>query len=102
MVATITYDGTSFSPQTVTIKKGGTVSWNNEGTREMWVASAQHPNHTMYSSTSLAAHCPDTSKSAFDQCAGGNNYTFTFHKAGTWNYHDHLNVTAFGSVTVVE
>ena len=102
MTATITYDGASFSPSSVTIKKGGTVAWNNEGTAEMWIASAQHPNHTAYSDTSRVAHCPDTSKTAFDQCAGGNNYTFKFDKVGTWNYHDHLNATMFGSVTVVE
>src|SRR3989344_4244411 len=102
MTATITYDGSSFSPSSVTIKKGGTVAWNNESTSEMWVASAQHPNHTMYSGTSRTAHCPDTSKTAFDQCAGGNNYTFQFDKVGTWKYHDHLNASVFGSVTVVE
>lgn len=102
MFATVTYDGTSFSPASVTIKKGGTVTWNNEGTAEMWVASAQHPNHTIYSGTSRTGHCPDTSKTAFDQCAGGNNYTFKFDKVGTWNYHDHLSSTAFASVTVVE
>src|SRR3989338_2640179 len=102
MTATVTYDGTSFSPKAVTIKKGGTVAWNNESTGEMWVASAQHPNHTIYSGTSRAAHCPDTWRTGFDRCGGGNNYTFTFDKVGTWNYHDHLNATAFGSVTVVE
>ena len=102
MFTVVTYDGASFSPPSVTIKKGGTVTWNNEGTSEMWVASAQHPNHTIYSGTSRVAHCPDTSKTAFDQCQGGNNYTFKFDKIGTWNYHDHLNVAAFGSVTVVE
>lgn len=102
MTAIVTYDGVSFSPSAVTIKKGGTVAWNNEGTREMWIASAQHPNHTMYSGTSRIGHCPDTSKTAFDQCAGGNNYTFMFDKVGTWNFHDHLNATVFGSVTVVE
>ncbi len=102
MTATVTYDGKSFSPSAITIKKGGTVAWNNEGTTDMWVASAQHPNHTMYSGTSRTGHCPDTSKTAFDQCAGGNNYTFEFNKVGTWNYHDHLNASVFGSVTVVE
>ncbi|OGG51590.1 hypothetical protein A3C18_01295 [Candidatus Kaiserbacteria bacterium RIFCSPHIGHO2_02_FULL_54_11b] len=100
--ATVTYGATGFSPSAVTIKKGGTVTWNNERTTEMWVATAQHPNHTVYSGTSRTAHCPDTSGAAFDQCAGGNNYTFKFEKVGTWNYHDHLNPAAFGSVTVVE
>ena len=102
MDATITYNGDSFSPKEVLIRKGGTVTWVNASGGQMWVASAQHPSHTVYSGTSRQEHCPDTSGTAFDQCAGGNNYTFTFDKVGTWNYHDHLNATAFGSVTVVE
>ena len=102
MDATIPYNGDSFSPKEVLIRKGGTVTWVTASGGQMWVASAQHPSHTVYSGTSRQEHCPDTSGTAFDQCAGGNNYTFTFDKVGTWNYHDHLNATAFGSVTVVE
>ena len=102
MSATITYSGSSFSPQEVTIKKGGTVTWKNASGANMWVASAQHPTHTAYSGTSRTEHCPDTSRTAFDQCVGGGDYSFTFTKAGTWGYHDHLNATAFGKVVVVE
>ncbi|MBI5645006.1 hypothetical protein HY970_02800 [Candidatus Kaiserbacteria bacterium] len=102
MTATVTYNGTSFSPSAVTIKKGGTVSWRNSGSGQMWVASAQHPTHTVYDGTSRTEHCPNASNTAFDQCAGGSSYSFTFNKVGTWNYHDHLNSSAFGSVKVVE
>ena len=99
--ATIIYNASSFSPSSVTIKKGGTVSWVNSGTGNMWVASAQHPTHTVYDGTSREQHCPN-SGTAFDQCAGGSNYSFKFDKTGTWNYHDHLNATAFGKVVVVD
>lgn len=99
---TVTYDGKSFSPSEVTIKKGGTVTWTNSGSGRMWVASAQHPTHMIYAGTSREDHCPDTAGTAFDQCAGGSSYSFTFEKAGTWNYHDHINATVFGKVKVVE
>jgi len=102
MTATITYNGGSFSPQEVTIKKGGTVTWKNTSGSNMWVASAQHPTHIVYSGTARTEHCPDASNTSFDQCVGGGDYSFTFAKAGTWGYHDHLNATAFGRVVVVE
>lgn len=102
--ATITYDGSKFSPASVTIKKGGTVLWNNETSGKMWVASAQHPTHTVYGGTSRSEHCATsyTGAKPFDQCVGGNNFSFKFDKLGTFNYHDHINASAFGSVTVVE
>jgi len=102
MTATITYSGSTYSPSEVTIKKGGTVTWKNASGANMWVASAQHPTHTAYSGTSRTEHCPDTSRTAFDQCVGGGDYSFTFTKAGTWGYHDHLNSSAFGRVIVTE
>ena len=100
MTATVKYNGTAFSPAEVTVKAGGTVTFESEGGASMWVASAQHPSHTNYSGTALAQHCPDTSNNSFDQCAAGNSFTFMFGKAGTWPYHNHLNVNAFGKVIV--
>jgi len=97
---TVTYDGKTFSPSAVTIKKGGTVTWKNTSSGKMWVASAQHPTHTVYSGTSRSEHCPDTSNTTFDQCEGGGDYSFTFDKVGTWNYHDHINAGVFGKVIV--
>src|SRR3989344_5007515 len=77
-----------------------TVTWVNETGGTMWVASAMHPTHMVYDGTSREVHCPGTI--AFDQCASGNRYSFTFDKVGTWNYHDHVNAGKFGSVVVVE
>jgi plastocyanin len=103
MTATVTYNGSGFSPNEVTIKKGGTVTWVNSSGGEMWVASAQHPTHTIYDGTSLSQHCVDGQSDTFDQCAGETgNYSFTFDKAGTWGYHNHLNASVFGKVIVVE
>lgn len=98
---TVTYDGTTFTPATVTIKKGDSVTFTSTA-GDMWVATGPHPAHTGYSNTSLAQHCPDVSGTAFDQCKAGTSYTFTFEKAGTWPYHNHLNSKVFGKVVVTE
>lgn len=101
--ATISYDGSKYTPSSVTIKKGGTVTWKNTSGGSMWVASASHPSHTVYDGTSRQEHCAATIVTAFDQCKGeSGDYSFTFTKAGKWGYHDHINASAFGSVTVVE
>ena len=99
--ATVTYDGSSFSPANVTIKKGSTVTFTSTD-GSMWVASGPHPAHTAYSGTDRQTHCPDTSGTAFDQCGAGSSYSFTFQKIGTWPYHNHLNAAVFGKVAVVE
>lgn len=92
-----------FSPKTVTIKKGGTVTWADESAGNMWVATASHPTHTVYDGTALAAHCAAGANApSFDQCKNGTSYSFTFNKVGTWNYHNHSNSPQFGSVVVVE
>lgn len=100
--ATVSLGSSGFSPRSVTIKKGGTVTWTNAGSGEMWVATASHPTHTVYSNTTLEQHCDDATDTAFDQCENGDSYSFKFDKTGTWNYHNHSNSSQFGSVVVVE
>src|SRR3989338_2973923 len=43
MDATITYNGDSFSPKEVLIRKGGTVTWVNASGGQMWFPSAHPP-----------------------------------------------------------
>ena len=101
--ATVTYTAAGgFSPSAVTIKKGGIVTWVNKDTGAMWVASANHPTHTVYSGTTLQQHCDTQSNDSFDQCENGTTYSFQFDKLGKWNYHNHSNASKFASVTVVE
>lgn len=97
---TVTYNGSTFSPASVTIKKGDSVKFVNSSSGPMWVASAVHPTHTVYSGTNVNQHCPDTTGTAFDQCSAGSSYTFTFGKTGTWNYHNHASASAQGTVVV--
>src|SRR3989344_6798245 len=71
MMATVTYGPNGFSPSTVTIAKGGTITFTNTGGDEMWVASAPPPTPEGYSGTTKGQHCPDTARIAFDQCSAG-------------------------------
>ena len=89
MSATIDYTDGGFVPQSVTIAKGGSVTWANVSSGPMWVASAPHPAHTDY---------PE-----FDELKRvdkGGKYTFTFTKAGTWKFHNHTKASDYGAVIV--
>lgn len=96
----VEYTDQGFAPKEISIKQGDTVKFINKSSGQMWVASATHPTHTVYSGTSREKHCPDVKVEAFDQCSAGKEFSFTFSKAGTWNYHNHLNASQFGKVAV--
>ncbi|MBI3074871.1 MAG: hypothetical protein HYY92_01495 [Parcubacteria group bacterium] len=96
---TITYTASGFSPSSLSIARGETVRFVNEGGAAMWVASALHPTHAVYDGTTLNEHCGGGGAS-FDQCASGSEYSFSFEKAGTWKYHNHLNVSHTGTIVV--
>ena len=87
----------SFSPKTLTIKVGDTVKWVNKGTKEMWPASAIHPIHEVYPEK---GSCFAGKFDASCQIAPGSSWSFTFSQKGTWNYHDHLNPSAYGKIIV--
>lgn len=82
----ITADG--FAPKDITIKVGDTVTWMNSDVSLHNVNSVPHPTHTTYPPLNLG------------KVAVGEKVSLMFDKAGTYNYHDHLNPSLFGSVTV--
>lgn len=102
MTAAVTYSASGFSPSIVTVKTGGSVTWTDQGTGKMWVATAQHPTHTTYDGTTLQEHCNAGTSDTFDQCKNNGTYSFTFDKAGTWRYHNHSGASHFGTVIVEE
>ncbi len=87
---TVTYTSSGFSPKTVTIKQGDSVTFVNESNGGMSVASNPHPSHTIY---------PE-----FDQYKSSernsSRYTMTFGKVGSWGYHNHYNPSLGGTVIV--
>lgn len=97
--ATVTYENGTFSPQEVTVQKGETVRFVSQG-GAMWVGVDQHPTHTQYDGTNLQEHCQDPSTDSFDQCEIGQRFSFTFDKTGQFDYHNHVNPSARGTVIV--
>ena len=102
----ISYTNSGFAPKTVTVTQGTTVTWINNSSGMMWVASNDHPDHTDYDGTSRAEHCVNnapTSAQVFDECTAipqGGSFSFTFGKAGTWGFHNHMHESDQGTVTV--
>lgn len=78
-----------FSPSSITVKAGTTVTFVNNDTIAHWPASNPHPTHTTLS--------------AFDskgKVMPGESYSHTFTDVGTWKYHCHLRPGSTGEVIV--
>lgn len=88
---TVSMSLSGFSPAEIRIAKGTTVVFQNSDSAPHWPASAPHPTHTNY---------PE-----FDPkqgINGGSSWSFAFNKPGVWLYHDHLNPSLHGKVTVID
>jgi len=104
-VAAVTLTDSGFSPSTVTVSVGDTVRFVNQSSRGMWVGSNEHPTHTDYDGTSTREHCAGgvTTNGTFDECASapkGSSWQYTFSKAGTFGYHNHVGASDTGTVVV--
>lgn len=78
--STVSMSETGFSPATLTVKAGTTVTFVNNGQAPHWPASEVHPTHQLLP--------------GFDSLRGlatGETYSFTFTQKGSWRCHDHLN-----------
>lgn len=85
----IVYDGITFSPSSLSVKNGDVVIFKNKSQAAFRPASDPHPTHTDYPAFDAKQPIP-----------AGKSYQFKFTKVGTWKFHDHLNPSAHGSVTV--
>ncbi len=96
---TVTIEITSlgFSPNSIEINAGDTISFANKDANPHWPASAMHPTHAAYPEPGGCIG------SKFDACKAlsqGETFEFTFNQKGTWEYHDHLNPTLSGTIIV--
>lgn len=101
----VTLTDAGFSPATVTVAAGETVRFINDSSRGMWVGSDDHPTHTQYDGTSTREHCADgvSTNGTFDQCRAverGDYWDYTFERAGTFGYHNHVGSSSTGTVVV--
>jgi len=90
---TISAADSGFSPSSVTIKAGESITWVNRTSKEVEVGSAKHPTHS---------ENPELTGGEFViKLAPGETKTVSAgSKVGTWGYHDHLNPSAFGKVVI--
>ncbi|HEY5600784.1 MAG TPA: cupredoxin domain-containing protein [Patescibacteria group bacterium] len=77
-----------FEPSSVTIGAGQTVTFTNNSSNPVFVASDPHPTHT---------NLPEFQSK---NVAVGESYSFTFNQLGSWGYHNHLNPSVRGTVVV--
>ncbi|MTK14149.1 MAG: hypothetical protein F8N39_19420 [Clostridiaceae bacterium] len=78
---TVTINNMAFSPSTLTIPAGTTVTWINK----------DNTAHEVVSDTGL-----------FDSgiLAAGDSFNYTFNNAGNYEYHDSINHSLIGIITV--
>lgn len=86
--ATITYSDSGFSPALVTVKSGDTVAIKNTSSQALQMDSDPHPTHTDDTDLNVGA------------VPSGQTVTFTATKKGTFGFHNHLNPSDKGSITI--
>ena len=89
---TITYTSSGFSPSDVTIKSGGSVTWMNDGDREIQIAANPHPVHTGNKEVSGGGFVLTLQP--------GEQTTVTMNEVGSHGYHNHLNSSQGGTITI--
>jgi len=100
---TIEMTDTGFQPSEITISQGDTVVFRSTGERGHWVASNYHPTHTVYPNSDIRKCGTVYEPLLFDACTviePGEEYRFTFHEAGVWNFHDHVAPRYSGRIIV--
>ena len=78
--STVTLTERGFVPAELVVREGDTVQFVTKNNEPFWPASNVHPTHTNF---------PDFDpRTPIDPSA---SWSFTFTKAGTYKYHDHIN-----------
>lgn len=105
----VAYTNKGFNPKAITVPVGTTVSWTNESDKQMWIGSDPHPAHNgLPGFDQTGPHNHENSffqksglaREAQAHSGGHTVYRYTFAKAGTWPYHNHLSPNDKGKVTV--
>lgn len=86
--AVITYTNSGFSPETITVASGATITIKNDSSRDMQLDSDPHPAHTTNEELNVEIVKP------------GQSQTFVVKRTGTFGYHNHLNSSQTGTIIV--
>ena len=80
-----------YEPADVSVRVGDTVMFKNDSDSFHWPASNVHPTHSIYSDFDPR-----------EPVAPGDTWSFTFTRAGTWGFHDHIRANLTGRIVVEE
>lgn len=86
--ATVQVTNTGFQPANITIKAGTMVTWINSSGADISINSNDHPTHLLYPPLNLG------------MVSDGDQVSLVFNTPGTYGYHNHLNPSQKGTVTV--
>lgn len=86
--ATISYTDNGFSPDSVTVKSGDTVTIENTSEDNVQFNSDPHPSHTENSELNVG------------MIAAGDAKSFIVTKKGSFGFHNHLNSSQKGTISV--
>lgn len=86
--SSIIFDGSQFSPATLTVKSGTKVTIKNTSSTDLQMDSNPHPVHT------------DDTDLNVGLVSAGQSKTFTVTKTGSFGYHDHLDPSIQGQITI--
>ena len=85
---TVTYNGSTFTLSAPTVKSGGTVKVENTSAKNLVFDSDPHPAHTNNEELNAGGIEP------------GKSTVFTLTTKGKWGFHNHLNASQHGELTV--
>lgn len=88
--AEIVFNENGFSPEELEVKVGTVVTVRNNSSTRVQFSSDDHPTHRINQGMNLRILRP------------GESGAFTAEKVGEWGFHDHIDASHTGVVTVVE
>jgi plastocyanin len=91
ITANVAITAASVSPATVEIKKGQSVTWKNDDTKDHQIAADPYPTNSSL---------PDLGKSVV--LKPGDTFTYIYESAGSFSYHDNLDPYKIKGVVVVK
>ncbi|MDB4978055.1 MAG: S-layer protein [Candidatus Peribacteria bacterium] len=87
--ATVAYTDKGFSPGTIEVTAGSSVTFQNNSTKALLVASDPHPVHT-----------DDLELNAQNSIKAGESVLLTLTKKGTFGFHNHFIPADRGTITI--
>lgn len=87
---TITFTNNGFSPAELSVKKGTIVTIVNDSSVQVQFSSDDHPTHRLNEGMNLPVLSP------------GQSDSFVAEEVGEWGFHDHIDDSLTGTITVTE